>query len=200
MFQTNARTLSNHSCISVTVGNGARLSWLLLLLLIYHRWMPLLFKQQMMIFWGMNITKELEEILMLFEDSEKKGNLRKRNWIMITEKRHYWHAFKRKKRKDTDITTKTRKISLGWLNYDEKFKNNKHAREIHGGGRRPISVPSGFTKEDILQEAIKMYLPKEDKLNMEVELGKFKVEAKKEDDLGMPLLYTSSVILYWTDA
>lgn len=41
-----------------------------------------------------------------------------------------------------------------------------------------------------------MYLPKEDKLNMEVELGKFKVEAKKEDDLGMPLLYTSSVILY----
>ena len=33
-----------------------------------------------------------------------------------------------------------------------------------------------------------MYLPKEDKLNMEVELRNFKVEAKTEDDLGMPFI------------
>lgn len=30
---------------------------------------------------------------------------------------------------DTDITKKTRKISLGWLNYDEKIKKYKHVRD-----------------------------------------------------------------------
>lgn len=87
---------------------------------------------------------------------------------------------------DTDITKKTRKISLGWLNYDEKIKKYKHVREIQGGGTRPISVPSTFTKEDVLQEAINVYLSKDDERNMEVELGNFKAEAIKEDDLGVP--------------
>ena len=86
---------------------------------------------------------------------------------------------------DTDITKKTRKISLGWLNYDEKIKKYKHVREIQGGGTRPISVPSNFTKEDVLQEAIKVYLSKEDELNMEVDLGNFEAAAIKEDDLGV---------------
>ena len=81
---------------------------------------------------------------------------------------------------DTDITKKTRKISLGWLNYDEKIKMYKHVREIQGGGTRPFSVPSTFTKEDVLQEAINVCLSKEDELNMEVELGNFKAEEKKK--------------------
>ena len=86
----------------------------------------------------------------------------------------------------TNTTEKERKISLGWLNYDEKTKKFKHVREIQGGGTRPISVPSSFTKDDVLQTAIKLYLSEDKKLNLDAQLGNFKVKPIRDDDLGLP--------------
>ena len=83
----------------------------------------------------------------------------------------------------TNTTEKERNISLGWLNYDEKTKKFEHVREIQEGGTRPISVPSSFAKDDVLQMAIKLYLSEDERLNLDARLGNFKAKPIRDDDL-----------------
>ena len=117
--------------------------------------------------------KELIEILVKGREEKKTtGKKKSQNRLIHTS--------------TTNTTQKERKISLGWLNYDEKTKKFKHVREIQGGGTRPISVPSSFTKDDVVQTAIKLYLSEDEKLNLDAQLGNFKAKPIRDDDLGLP--------------
>lgn len=59
----------------------------------------------------------------------------------------------------TNTGVKTRKISLGWLNYSERQKRFVPVRQINGGKSRRLSVATNANKQDIIEEGKKLFFP-----------------------------------------
>ena len=54
---------------------------------------------------------------------------------------------------------KTRKIELGWLNFDSTTNTYKQVRKPRGGGTRKLDIMKEASKEDILQRATDVFFP-----------------------------------------
>ena len=80
-------------------------------------------------------------------------------------------------------TEKNKKVQLGWLHYDERAQKLKSVRMMKGGGSRDVDMSMDSTRDEILQESIKLFFPDGESTfagkatNMEFGLANFKTEA-----------------------
>jgi hypothetical protein len=61
--------------------------------------------------------------------------------------------------KEKKQKTKTRKIQLGWLHFNEKKQKFVSVQLIKGGGTRDVDVPMTCTKDDIIKLCMELFFP-----------------------------------------
>ena len=120
---------------------------------------------------GLADDKTLEEYLPLKGDRiAVKGFCRKltKDITTIDKKTSLLNSLKRKLLENSDeahlvgnknTAKKTRKIELGWLNFDSTTNTYKQVRKPRGGGIRQLNVIKEATREDIIRRATDVFFP-----------------------------------------
>lgn len=108
------------------------------------------------------------------------------------------------KRQEEDSTLKrnalkaTRKIELGWMNYDDEYNTFKQVRTKQGGGTRKINISKNAQKSEVIQEAVGLFFPGgRNKLGLvtdfELDLRNYQ-EATVDSEMRVGQLYTDTKI------
>ena len=95
--------------------------------------------------------------------NDRQGNVLERLRKKVAQRKRKWSL-----RSDADIALltgnknarkTTRRIELGWMDFEKKTGSNKQVRNNSGGGTRHLSIDKDLKKEEILATGKTLFFP-----------------------------------------